>query len=66
MSHCGLGGVYEAIWTGTPLITIPLFSDQFVNAEILQRRGVAVGLDLKTVTKEKVLAALDTIIKNTR
>ena len=66
MSHCGLGGIYEAVMTGTPVITIPLFSDQQANAAVLHYRGVGVDLNLKTVTKELVLAALNTIINDTR
>ena len=66
MSHCGQGGVYESVMTGTPVVTIPLFADQQANAAILHYRGVGVNLNLKTVTKEKVLAALNTIINDTR
>ena len=66
MSHCGLNGAYEAIVTGTPVVTFPIFGDQATNAAILQYRGVAVNVDLKTVTKENVLAALNTIINDTR
>ena len=66
MSHCGQSGVYEALTTATPVVTIPLFGDQQTNAALLHERGVGVNLDLKTVTKEKVWAALNTIINDTR
>ena len=65
MSHCGLSGVYEAITTGTPVVTIPLFADQRANAALLHYRRVGVDLDLNSVTKEKVLAALNTIVNDT-
>lgn len=66
MSHCGQSGVYEAIATGTPVVTIPLFGDQRSNAALLRHRGVGVNLELKTVTKESVLIALKTIINDKR
>lgn len=66
MSHCGQSGVYEAVMTGTPVVTIPLFADQQSNAALLHHRGVGVNLDFKTVTKETVLDALNTIVNDTR
>ena len=58
--------MYEAVFTGTPVITAPIFGDQFMNAETLLDQGVAVGLDMTGVTKEKILNALNTIINDTR
>lgn len=66
ISHCGLSGTYEAIETGTPVIATPLFIDQPANAALLEQLGVAVRVDLKTITSEKVLNALNTIINDTR
>lgn len=65
ISHCGMGGTYEAIHSGTPVVAIPVFADQLLNAAILEELGVAVRLDLKTVTTEKVLDALNTILNDT-
>ena len=66
MSHCGQSGVYEAVITGTPVVTIPLFADQPANAALLHYRGVGVNLELKTATKETVLAALNSVINDAR
>ena len=66
MSHCGLSGVFEAVATGTPVVAIPLFTDQPSNAALLCYRGAAVYLNFRTVTKEKILAALNTIVNDTR
>jgi len=66
MSHCGQSGVYEAVSSGTPVVTIPLFGDQRPNAAILLYREVGVDLDFKTATKETVLAALNAIVNDTR
>lgn len=66
ISHCGISGMYEAIYTGTPIVTIPLFADQQSNAAILKNLGVGISLDIHTVTTEKVLDALNTIINDSR
>ena len=66
MSHCGLAGVYEAVMTGTPVVTMPLFYDQISNAASLRERGVAVDLNFETATKETILHALNTIVNDTR
>lgn len=66
ISHCGQSGVYEAILTGTPVVTIPLFVDQLSNAALLHYRGVGVNLNFKTATKESILTALNAIINDTK
>ena len=66
MSHCGQNGVYEAMETGTPVVTIPLFGDQLSNSALLLHRQVGVFLHYKTMTKDKILSALNTIINDTR
>lgn len=52
--------------TATPVVSIPLSGDQLQIAAHLLHQGVSVNLDLKTVTKEAVLDALNSIISNRR
>lgn len=66
ISHCGIGGTYEAIYTGTPIIGVPLLWDQPSNAAILAKLGVAVHLNIDTLTTEGLLDALNTVINDTR
>jgi UDP:flavonoid glycosyltransferase YjiC (YdhE family) len=66
MSNCDICAVYEALVTGTPVVTIPIGFDEPSNAALLHNRGVGVSLNLKTVTKEKVSAALNTIVNDMR
>lgn len=62
ISHCGQGGVNEAIHTGTPVIAVPLFSDQLMNAVLLEKLKVAVQLDMRSLSKQHVLNAINTIV----
>ena len=66
ISHCGLGGMNEAVYTAKPVIACPLFSDQIENAEVLEDLGVAVHLNILDITKENILDALKAIIHDSR
>jgi len=41
LSHCGYGGVTDTILAGKPVLAYPGVSDQFENANILEREGAA-------------------------
>lgn len=66
ITHCGQGGVYEAIYTATPIIAVPLMFDQPTNAAMLRHLGVSVDLDMELVSKETALMALNAVINDTR
>lgn len=66
VSHCGISGTYEAFTEGVPMIFTPIFGDQWSNSAQLEKLGVGLSLDLHSVTKEKVLEALNAIINDTR
>ncbi|KAI9120497.1 hypothetical protein K1719_007530 [Acacia pycnantha] len=48
VTHCGWNSTLEGICTGVPLVTFPLFSDQFYNDKVvveLTKTGVRVGVE---------------------
>ena len=52
ISHCGQNSATEAARIGVPVVAIPLFADQLVNAITLRHKGVAKILDIKNLYGE--------------
>ncbi|WP_346278637.1 macrolide family glycosyltransferase [Pseudonocardia sp.] len=58
LTHGGMGGSVEGLWTGTPMIIAPQAVDQFGNADALVAAGVGRRVDSETVTATELRAAL--------
>ncbi|XP_012530233.3 uncharacterized protein LOC105833218 [Monomorium pharaonis] len=63
-THGGLLSTQEAIWKGIPLIVMPFFMDQKSNAQMLVAKGVGIYLDIKTLSKQSILHAVEEIFYN--
>lgn len=66
ITHCGQGGIYEAIYESVPLVMIPFFGDQLPNAADLKEKGVGVVLDPLNLSIEEIRNALDLVVNDTR
>ncbi|XP_024945555.1 UDP-glucuronosyltransferase 2C1 isoform X2 [Cephus cinctus] len=64
ITHGGLMGTQEAIHCGVPMIGVPLFADQFVNIHNYVEKKIALFLDYKAITEEKLDAAIDAILND--
>lgn len=64
ISHCGFGGVTESLFHGVPILAIPFFNDQHVNAKKIVEEGWAVLLSYNTITNETLGAAIDEMLSN--
>ncbi len=58
VTHAGMGGASEGLYTATPMIAVPQAVDQFDNAGRLQELGVATRVDTEDATPERLRSAL--------
>lgn len=62
----GLQSLEESVTSGVPLLAIPFFADQFINAGRIEALGFGLKLDFNTLTKEVFKASILEIIENKR
>ncbi len=58
ITHAGAGGSQEGLATATPMVAVPLATDQFGNADMLQGLGVARRLSMEEADAETLRAAV--------
>ncbi|TGZ53751.1 Uncharacterized protein DBV15_12370 [Temnothorax longispinosus] len=63
-THGGLLSTQEAIWKGIPMIVMPFFMDQKSNTRILVAKGVGIYLDIKTLSTQSILHAVEEVLYN--
>ncbi|XP_075232022.1 UDP-glycosyltransferase UGT5-like isoform X2 [Lycorma delicatula] len=62
ISHGGLLGTTEAVYSGVPIIGMPFYGDQAVNVEAVQAAGAGIRLDFKNLNKETLENAIRRIL----
>ncbi|WP_214105995.1 glycosyltransferase [Acrocarpospora catenulata] len=65
ITHGGNNTTTEALHFGKPMIVLPLFWDQYDNAQRVQETGYGVRLDTYKFTDEELYAALDRLLGDT-
>lgn len=64
VTHGGLLGGTEAVYYGKPLVTIPIFGDQKLNAARSVSAGLGVRIDYSNLTETSFSWALNEVINN--
>ncbi|QRK06353.1 glycosyltransferase family 1 protein [Archangium violaceum] len=62
ITHGGWGTVGRALTYGLPMLVIPLFGDQILNATLVERAGLGRYLPLKKATPEAIRAELNALL----
>ncbi|KAI6221557.1 Glucuronosyltransferase [Aphelenchoides besseyi] len=64
ISHSGQNSYMEASQSssGVPLVSIPLFADQFYNAACVERNGQGVQISKLNITEESLFEALNSVL----
>uniref|UniRef100_A0A914UQG0 UDP-glucuronosyltransferase n=1 Tax=Plectus sambesii TaxID=2011161 RepID=A0A914UQG0_9BILA len=66
ITHGGFNSVLEAVHTATPIITIPLFADQFRNSRLAEKHGFGYYISKSEMSKEKLIDALSHILNDNK
>ncbi|KAG7298068.1 hypothetical protein JYU34_018838 [Plutella xylostella] len=64
ISHGGLLGTQEAVACGVPMMTVPLYADQALNARAMSDRGCARALTIKQINTRTWRESLTDILNN--
>lgn len=64
ISHGGISGVYETVDAGIPVLGFPLFYDQHRNIDNLVNAGMAISMELLSVSKDTFLNSILELINN--
>lgn len=62
MTHGGLLGSTEAAYCGVPVVTTPLYGDQFLNSAALEHRGMGVVLRYTDLNEQTLHHALRRVL----
>ncbi|XXX80195.1 glycosyltransferase [Sorangium sp. So ce134] len=62
ITHGGWGTVGRAMIHGLPMLVIPLFGDQHLNAALVERAGIGLRLPLAKATPDAIRAALRALL----
>ncbi|XP_063226038.1 UDP-glycosyltransferase UGT5-like [Bacillus rossius redtenbacheri] len=66
VSHNGLLSTQEAIFCGVPIVSVPFFADQKINANKARAKGFAERVEYKTVTADQLLTTIQKVINDPR
>ncbi|KAI3410069.1 putative UDP-glucuronosyltransferase ugt-60 [Globodera pallida] len=66
LAHGGYNSFLEAAKVGVPVVLVPLFADQHINAERAKRFGIAVTLDKLALSAEAIRGALCHVLEDRR
>ncbi|XP_060869962.1 UDP-glucosyltransferase 2-like [Metopolophium dirhodum] len=65
ISHGGISGVYEAVDAGVPVLGFPLYYDQPRNLQSLVVAGMAITMELLSITEQRFLHSIKELLHNT-
>lgn len=62
VTHSGMLSTSEAMHCGVPIIGVPLFGDQFSNADSATETGLGIVVDIYTLNRKVLENSLQTVL----
>lgn len=66
ITHCGNGGLHEAVYHAVPLIGFPLFAEQHFNCRRMVRRGLGLEMVIQEFTPEQLIRNIREVLGTSR
>ncbi|XP_062122451.1 UDP-glycosyltransferase UGT4-like [Drosophila sulfurigaster albostrigata] len=64
ITHGGLLSTIEAVYSGVPMLGLPIYFDQFDNVECMVKMGLARKLDINNLTEEQLMNNIKELLQN--
>jgi len=64
ITHGGNNTVTETFYFGKPMIVMPLFADQYDNAQRIEEKGFGVRMDAYECSRHQLLEAVDKLVND--
>src|SRR6218665_467634 len=64
ITHCGINGLFEAVYHGVPMIGFPLLGDQPHNARRIEFKGYGVSMNIRSFTSDELLENIQKILSD--
>lgn len=64
ISHGGISGTYETVDAGVPVLGFPLLYDQPRNIQLLVDAGIAISMDIFSMTTQSLIKVIQEMINN--
>ena len=62
ITHAGMNSLLESSYRGKPMITVPLFGDQYVNAKTTREAGISLLIKRTELSKNTLVTALTEVL----
>lgn len=62
----GLQSTEEAIYSGVPLIGMPMITDQWFNSERYEHYGIGIQMEFETITEDQLFTGINKTIIDKR
>ena len=64
ITHCGHSSVYEALYHGIPMIGVPVYGDQFHDAEIMKNKNYGLYIPLLKLETVQFVNIISEVVNN--